>query len=341
MNARTLSRFARGAVRYRMTGRRTPLNVMIAVTNRCNARCSYCGIPDRGGEDLPTEALLRIVDDAAAAGAARIGLWGGEPLLRKDLPEIVGRARSHGLWTTVDTNGYLLPRRFRELRDVDHWVISFDGRPENHDRNREPGASKKTLRAIRTAHAEGLAFWTLTVLTRHTLGDIDYVLDTAERFGGRAAFQVLHHPPELTGGRGEDLAASAADYHDAIRRLIAAKKAGRPVVNSLTFLRWLDGLDGFGAPSAEANGRKCLAGELYVNVDADGALYPCSLLAGRPGAPNARDGFAEAFAELEPPECKSCVATAFAEYDLLFGLHPGAVVDWLRSIRHRPSRATG
>jgi MoaA/NifB/PqqE/SkfB family radical SAM enzyme len=333
MNTSTLARLVAGAVRYRLTGHRTPLNVMVAVTNRCNARCAYCAIPERTQAEPSTDELLLRIDQIAQAGAARVGLWGGEPLVRDDIGRVVDRCADLGMWTTLDTNGYLLPRRAAALERLDHLLISFDGRAPGHDRNREPGAHRKALRAIARAADAGMSFWTLTVLTEHNADDVGYILDLAEARGFRAAFQVLHHPDTLALGRGDRLGDDATRV--ALRALIDARRAGRPVANSVGHLRWLERWQDYGRATSPtpAGGRRCLAGDLYCNVDVDGAVYPCSLLVEQVPASKAGDvGFAAAFDAIGPRPCRACVATAFGEYDRLFGLDVASGVAWMRAL---------
>jgi len=100
-------------------------NLRISVTDRCNLRCSYC-MPEEEYVWLPREQLLSFEElrDLAgiftALGVDRIRLTGGEPLLRKDLPVLVGllaqNPRIRDLALT--TNGVLLAEQAQALRDA-------------------------------------------------------------------------------------------------------------------------------------------------------------------------------------------------------------------------------
>jgi cyclic pyranopterin phosphate synthase len=95
-------------------GRRVE-SVRVSVTDRCNFRCRYC-MPEEGmawmghGEILTYEEISRIVRILAEFGVSRVRLTGGEPLMRKELPELVSRlAGIPGLGeTALTTNGYFL-----------------------------------------------------------------------------------------------------------------------------------------------------------------------------------------------------------------------------------------
>jgi cyclic pyranopterin phosphate synthase len=90
-------------------------NLRLSVTDRCNLRCSYC-MPEAEYVWLPREDILqfeeieRLVDVFAGLGVDKVRLTGGEPLLRRDLPELVRRlARRPGLRDlAMTTNGVLL-----------------------------------------------------------------------------------------------------------------------------------------------------------------------------------------------------------------------------------------
>jgi MoaA/NifB/PqqE/SkfB family radical SAM enzyme len=172
---------------------------------------------------------------------------------------------------------------------------------------------------------------TLTVLTRHNLEDVDYVLDLAESRGGFAAFQVLHHPPALAGAA-SGLAPSDAALRETLETILQAKRAGRAVLNSEHQLRALLAWPDFLVTRVHDPATTCLAGRLYGNVDADGLLYPCSLLVGEMPGASTVDGFLPAWEALGPSPCTRCTATAFAEYNRLLALDPGTVLDWIAAI---------
>ncbi len=107
----------------------------ISLTDRCNLRCRYCtpegGIQSSGNEEkLTTEEILRISELLASLGIRRIRLTGGEPLIRKDTEEIVGRLKSiPGLSAvSMTTNGSLLSGRVEALKKagLDSINISLD-----------------------------------------------------------------------------------------------------------------------------------------------------------------------------------------------------------------------
>lgn len=100
-------------------------SVRISVTDRCNIRCFYC-MPREDvvfqprSELLTFEEIVRVVRLLASRGVHKVRLTGGEPLLRKDLPELV---RQLALVEGIDdlaltTNGILLPQLARPLKEA-------------------------------------------------------------------------------------------------------------------------------------------------------------------------------------------------------------------------------
>ena len=100
-------------------------NLRLSVTDRCNLRCSYC-MPEPDYVWLPREDILhfeeieRLVDIFTDLGVDKVRLTGGEPLLRRELPELVRRlaARPAIRDLAMTTNGVLLSAQARTLRDA-------------------------------------------------------------------------------------------------------------------------------------------------------------------------------------------------------------------------------
>jgi len=145
-------RMGRGAVMANLFGTRTPLNVMLSVTNRCLSRCAYCKIPTRSQREMTTAEICNLFDQMKAAGTVRVGLWGGEPLVRKDIGRIVDHARSLDFYVSLDTNGYLVPQKLPELEGLDHIVVAVKDLEAAAERYRGFGFTLKPGRP----HANGI-----------------------------------------------------------------------------------------------------------------------------------------------------------------------------------------
>jgi len=150
---------------------RRPLrDLRISVTDRCNFRCVYCMPKEVFGADyqflerkslLTFEEIERTARIFAGLGVEKIRLTGGEPLVRRNLEQLIGMlARIPGLDLTLTTNGSLLKRKARALKDagLKRITVSLDSLDDAVFRrmNDADFPVAKVLEGIETAAAVGL-----------------------------------------------------------------------------------------------------------------------------------------------------------------------------------------
>ena len=100
-------------------------NLRLSVTDRCNLRCQYC-MPERDYVWLPRKDILdfeefsALVDVFTDLGVDRVRLTGGEPLVRRDLPELVRllAAKPSLRDIAMTTNGVLLAEKAASLKEA-------------------------------------------------------------------------------------------------------------------------------------------------------------------------------------------------------------------------------
>src|SRR5438309_1477117 len=98
-----------------------PYALLAELTYRCPLHCPYCSNPTRARNDgeLTTDEWRRVFREATELGVLQLGFSGGEPLVRRDLAELVRDAREARLYTNLITSGVGLDKsRASELRDV-------------------------------------------------------------------------------------------------------------------------------------------------------------------------------------------------------------------------------
>ncbi|MDD1706408.1 MAG: radical SAM protein, partial [Methanoregulaceae archaeon] len=127
-----------------MKERRIPITFDIEITARCNNRCRHCYINlpagDRRAEDAELTAgeIVHIAEQAKNLGALWCLITGGEPLLRKDFPEIYQQIRNMGILTSVFTNACLITEEhielFREYPPRDIEVTVYGATKETYER---------------------------------------------------------------------------------------------------------------------------------------------------------------------------------------------------------------
>jgi sulfatase maturation enzyme AslB (radical SAM superfamily) len=109
-----------------------PTQVHLAVTNACNFRCGHCfassGQPY--ADELTTFEIKRLIDDLAEMGCFKIKFGGGEPLVRRDLPELVRYASDQGLLVSISTNAVAATKEVVESLaglEFEQILVSMDG----------------------------------------------------------------------------------------------------------------------------------------------------------------------------------------------------------------------
>ena len=108
-----------------------PLALLAELTYRCPLACPYCSNPlelARYRNELTTAEWLRVLSEAAQLGVVQVHFSGGEPLLRKDLSELVRHARQHDLYSNLSTGAALADEATLAcLKDagLDHLQISL------------------------------------------------------------------------------------------------------------------------------------------------------------------------------------------------------------------------
>ena len=175
---------------------RTMHDLRISVTDRCNFRCVYC-MPremfDADHKFLPHSAILTFEEVARLArifvdlGVKKIRLTGGEPLVRRDLPRLVGMLAGLGAELTLTTNGSLLAKNARALKDagLQRVTVSLDSLDEATFRamNDADFPVAKVIEGIETAAAVGLAPAKINMVVKRGVNDAQ-LLAMAERWRG-------------------------------------------------------------------------------------------------------------------------------------------------------------
>jgi len=138
-----------------------PLIIFIETTKRCNLRCVQCDIwkvgeieEQNGTYELSLSDIKAIGNEAARYGSIIIQLYGGEPLLRNDILDIIGEIHSLGIKIGLTTNGVLLkPEVIDNLVDAGlaRLILSIDhSNPDIHNELRgEPGLLENIIECIR------------------------------------------------------------------------------------------------------------------------------------------------------------------------------------------------
>jgi len=123
----------------------------IIVTRNCPLRCQMCTFWRRWKSDPSFKEIKYWIDELADFGVKEISIGGGEPFIRKDLPDIVDHIKSYGIRCGITTSGWMVDSV--PLAPADHYEVSIDGPiPEVHDKIRgRPGSWEKAVKTVKLA----------------------------------------------------------------------------------------------------------------------------------------------------------------------------------------------
>lgn len=158
------------------------------MTRRCSLKCVHCYAQAKDIEfenELSTEEGKALIDDLANFGSPVILFSGGEPTLRKDLPELAAYAREKGMRAVISTNGTLIDRDLaKRLKDVrlSYVGVSLDGIRETNDRFRGmKGAFDAALRGLHNCQEEGIKVGLRFTINKQNVRDIPAIFDILEK----------------------------------------------------------------------------------------------------------------------------------------------------------------
>ncbi|MBK70492.1 MAG: GTP 3',8-cyclase MoaA [Euryarchaeota archaeon] len=208
-------------------------DLRVSVTDRCNFRCRYCMPREVFGKDFPFmershimtfEEIDRLVAIFASLGVEKIRLTGGEPLLRRNLHELVSMLALRNVEIAMTTNGVLLPRYAPALSaaGLDRVTVSLDAIDEaTFAAITDSGHTvASVLAGIEAAESVGLGPIKINTVVRKGSNE-DEILDLIERFSDRdiAVRFIEFMDVGNTNGWSLDEVVTAEEIRDIIGRL--------------------------------------------------------------------------------------------------------------------------
>jgi len=308
-----------------------PFSAAFAVTNRCNLRCAYCNTPFLDPTDLPLPRVAELFDRLKQMGVSRLGLVGGEPLVRKDIREIVSLAKERHFFVTFNSNLVLYRRRPEVFDDVDLVFTSLDGDEEAHCAQRGAHAYDGVLDAIEALISRGKPVVAIQVVQKPDIEQTEGLLQLAERLGFQMHFQPQCVDTAIVRGALPESVTSEA-LRDHWAALLEWKRAGRPIASSAKYLavqsRWRD----FRVSAMLDPSARCAAGRGFLYIDPLGDAYPCAFTKGKTEPINLLEqDWRRAFTGATP--CTVCNVGPMLEFNLLFQNPLSASLEALRRIR--------
>jgi MoaA/NifB/PqqE/SkfB family radical SAM enzyme len=218
-----------------------PRLLTVAITARCNLRCLGCRY-ERDfmlGKQLPLGIVLDLLDDAREAGFERVRLYGGEPLLHRDLAQMVDRASEVGLNPYITTNGLLLGDKIEELYNAGlrSLTIGYYGRNNGYDLYVQKRGSfdrlERSIAAVRDRYGMGVTMQMNFLLSKASahLQELQAAWKFALRYNLRFQVDLVHYSlPYFSEGVDRELQFSSGDRPllESITSALADMKTSRP-----------------------------------------------------------------------------------------------------------------
>jgi len=157
------------------------------ITRQCNLKCVHCYAHAKDQlfeNELTFEQGKTLIDDLAGFGVPVLLFSGGEPLVRKDLPDLAAYAVEKGMRAVVSTNGTLISKSMaRTLKEIglSYVGISLDGMEAINDRFRGvPGSFKKAMQGIRNCQEAGIKVGLRFTINKANVQEIPPIFDLLE-----------------------------------------------------------------------------------------------------------------------------------------------------------------
>lgn len=323
--------FGANLIKNKAMRRRSPMYVSYLVNHRCNMRCAYCygTFYDKEEYVLSTDETFKMIKDLAALGMRRFCLIGGEPLLRKDIKDVVLFTRKNNVECVLNTNGLLVEDNIEWLKSLNHLYVSFDGDKAGHESNRGKNTFEKVLSGIKLASKHKIPLGIVTVLTKNNLNSIDYLIELSREYKFNLNFFNLIAQENNNVRRIVDIIPSNDEYKKAFSRIKKAKTEGADVTYSMKAIDFTLGWDDYSKErvvGAEPGFKypKCYAGTYYCVIDSNGDMFPCPMLMDRTKGPVPnviKDTVKGAWDRTVNKDCHTCCFTCYLDMNLFFGLN--------------------
>ena len=269
-----------------------PNHPVFEITNRCNLSCIHCHTNGGNNEkgELSTEEVKKVIDDLSNISAFRMLVFtGGEPLVRKDIFEILHHSKKRGFVNTIATNGTLITDSVAvRLKDagVAGVAVSLDSTiPETHNKiRRNDEAYDLAVRGIYAVRKAGMLLQINTTAMEYNLDNLEDLIKLADSFGSGIMLMYQLVPV----GRGCAIKDASLDLNTnerLVKKIAGQQRDVAVLVESVAAPQyWVYLLEKKGknrGPAFKLSKKVfhgCSAGRGLIYIKPDGAVWPCPFM---------------------------------------------------------------
>jgi len=270
---RFFMQLGRNLIKGRLTGYK-PFFLSHLITAKCNFYCPECLWKDNRLRALSTDEIRFLYHQAGACGFIANYIWGGEPLIREDIVEILKSSRGNGLLTFINTNGWYLQDKLKAIAPyTDMLIMSLDhSQAAIHDRIRgKKGSYDRIINAIQMLKAQypKIRFLINTLVLMENKDDIENMPLLWKQLGmaGYINFIEVDILKDIGKGReNKELDVSEQNRREIAARLLMMKKEGYPILNTNHYFNtFVNGKQGY----------RCHFPKVFLEIYPDGTVLDC------------------------------------------------------------------
>jgi len=183
-----------GHFRTKITEARIPISGLIELTSRCNLRCVHCYLGPQEEQhkkrsmELGTEEVKSIIDQLIDSGCLNMTFTGGDPMMRKDFPEIYRHAKEGGVMVSVFCDGVLVNDKYIKLfKELPPYVVEisvYGATKETYEKvTRIKGSFVRCMQGIDRLLENGINVSLKTVLLEINKHEFEMIREFAEGKG--------------------------------------------------------------------------------------------------------------------------------------------------------------
>ena len=260
---------------------KTPITANFIVTRNCNGNCIFCGVEhmsDKKVKDVDSNQLKTIIDKLYDKNILRINFFGGEPLVYKDITDLVRYAKEKEFFTTLITNGMIWHKEFSDFSNtLDGIAVSIHGSMANHckltrSNEKQYQIIRKNMEKINELKIPLTI--NMTVTANNYMDIKQLVEDLKDEYDIKAfAFNRYISNPELPEELSNSFKLSIKQINETLKEIDGLAKKYKDTVFKyaihfpLCIVENQDYIKYVG---------DCGFGQSYVSIDCDGNIQPCS-----------------------------------------------------------------
>ena len=323
---------------YNLFRIRKPITSHILVTKYCDLDCKMCFVYplDKNKKIMSTkepslEQLKYLIDESCKLGSQVIIPFGGEPLLRKDIGEIINAIKCRNRYCLLYTNGTHVAKKIDDLLAVDQLVISIDGDEVTNDSIRGKGVYKKAIAALELALKRGIVCRLHSCLIPETIHTLEHMAALSKKYDVMlnygycdvTSFTKLHEK-SISLGR-KDVIEFIEQYYEMKKSGVQISTPEKVIKECIRIMEEWPINSGILSKSdakkfSHLRIPKCGLASSNVYIDTDGSVYPCLPQWGQGvKVPNAYElGLKKAWDYYKELDCYQCASIFTIEKSLFY-----------------------